>query len=156
MYDIEKMLLDGRVIFPVVDHNGEVCGAVGRNRKIQPIYKCVGKGFVGNVLTNEQIIILTEGFVDVLLAQLYGADNVLGVVGTDVADDAIQAFASRKKTIILFFDQDECGKASAQKLAERMKNAGLAVCIFETDTAIDMQQYLMQGNTVESIMNIVK
>lgn len=37
-----------------------------------------------------------------------------------------------------------------------MKNAGIEVYIFETNIAIDMQQYLMQGNSIESIMEISK
>ena len=35
-----------------------------------------------------------------------------------------------------------------------MKNAGIEVYIFETNNAIDMQQYLMQGNSVESVIKI--
>ena len=155
MCDVERMLFEGRVIFPVVDHNGLIVGAVGRSLKLQPKYKVVGNGFVGNVLTEASVIILTEGIVDVLLAQLQGADNVLGVVGAEVTEDAIRAFAARKKKIALFFDQDKYGKASAAKLAKRMELAGLAVDVFETDTAIDMQQYLLQGNAVASIVNCV-
>lgn len=152
MTDIEEMLLEGRTIFPIVNLNGEVCGAVGRSSKLQPIYRCTAKGFVGNILTKEKVIILTEGYVDVLLAQMQKVDNVVGVVGTYVTDETIEFFKERNKTIILFFDQDNFGKKYATKTAERMKAAGIEVYIFETNIAIDMQQYLMQGNSVESIM----
>lgn len=154
MTDIEEMLLEGRTIFPIVNLNGEVCGAVGRSIKLQPIYRCTAKGFIGNILTKEKVIILTEGYVDVLLAQVQKVDNVVGVVGTYVTDETIEFFKERNKTIILFFDQDNFGKKYAAKTAERMKAAGIEVNIFETDTAIDMQQYLMQGNSVKSIMKI--
>lgn len=155
MYDIEKMLAEGRTIFPIVDHNGNVCGVVGRHLNVQLKYKCVGKGFVGNILTNEKTIILTEGFVDVLVAQVQKVDNVLGVVG-EVTDEAIQAFATKSKRIILFFDQDEYGKKQAAKLSKRLVKAGVTAHIFETNTALDMLQYLMQGNSVESILNAIK
>lgn len=155
MYDVEKMLAEGRTIFPVVDHNGQVVGAVGRSQNAQPKYRCVGKGFVGNVLTENKVIVLTEGFIDVLVAQAQKNDNVVGVVG-EVTDEAICMFAERKKTVILFFDRDEYGKKQAAKLSERMRNAGIAVYIYETDTTIDMLQYLMQGNSVESVMRIAK
>ena len=155
MYDIEKMLAEGRTIFPVVDHNGQVVGAVGRSQNAQPKYKCVGRGFVGNVLTDNKVIVLTEGFIDVLVAQAQKVNNVLSVVG-EVTEDAIQAFKERNKTIILFFDQDEYGKRQAEKLAKRMAETGLAVYIFETDAAVDMLQYLMLGHSAESILNIIK
>lgn len=154
MCDIEKMLLEGRTIFPVVNLKGEVCGAVGRSSKLQPLYISTAKGFVGNILTKEKVIILTEGYVDVLLAQMQRVDNVIGFVGLDISDETIEFFKGRNKTVILFFDQDNLGKKSAVKTAERMKNAGVEVYIFETDTAIDMQQYLMQGNSIESIMKV--
>ena len=154
MTDIEEMLLEGRTIFPVVNLNGEVCGAVGRSSGLQPIYKCTAKGFIGNILTKEKVIILTEGYVDVLLSQMQRVDNVIGVVGGDVNDETIEFFKKKHKTVILFFDQDNYGKKYAVKTAERMKNAGIGVYIFETNIAIDMQQYLMKGNSVESVIKI--
>lgn len=156
MCDIEKMLLEGRTIFPIVNLNGEVCGAVGRSSKLQPIYKCTAKGFVGNILTKEKVIILTEGIVDVLFAQMQRVDNVIGLVGADITDEAIEFFKKKDKTVILFLDQDNLGKESAVKMARRMKMAGVEVYVFETDIAIDMPQYLMQGNSVKSIMEISK
>lgn len=99
---------------------------------------------------------MTEGYVDVLLAQLQKEDNVIGIVGPYVTDEAIDFFKKKGKTIILFFDQDDYGKKAAAKTAERMRVAGIEVYIFETDAAVDMRQYLMQGNSVESIMEIAK
>lgn len=92
MNDIEEMLLEGRILFPVVDLTGAVCGAVSRSSKLQPRYKITANGFVGNILTDEKTLILTEGYVDVLLAQLQKADNVLGIAGTRISDEAITFF----------------------------------------------------------------
>ena len=97
MTDIEKMLFEGRTIFPIVNLNGEVCGAVGRSSKLQPIYRCTTKGFVGNILTKEKVIIFTEGYVDVLLAQMQRVDNVIGLVGADITDEAIEFFNKKIK-----------------------------------------------------------
>ena len=161
MYDIEKMLAEGRTIFPVVDHNGQVVGAVGRNLKLSPKYKAVGKGFVGNILTDEREIVLTEGVIDALLAEKLGEDiiygnpgreRVIGVVG-EVTDEAIKAFVEKRKKITLFFDQDEPGRASAEKLAKRMKDAGADVYVFKTDNARDLPEYLALGCTVGSIVS---
>ena len=160
MYDVEKMLAEGRTIFPVVDHNGQVVGAVGRNLKLSPKYKAVGKGFVGNILTDEREIVLTEGAIDALLAEKLGdditygnpgRDRVIGVVG-EVADEAIKALAERRKKITLFFDQDELGRASAEKLAKRMKEAGINVYVFKTEDAKDFPEYLAIGHTVGDLV----
>ena len=162
MYDIEKMLAEGRTIFPVVDHNGQVVGAIGRSLKLSPKYKAVGKGFVGNILTEEQYVILTEGVIDALLAEqmdediAFGAgrsrkDNVVGVVG-DVSDEAIASFAEKQKKIILFFDQDELGTVSAEKLAKRMREVGVDVYIYQDD-AKDYPEYLANGGTITGLIS---
>ena len=151
-----NMLLEGRTLFPIVDLTGYVCGVVGRSSNLKPKYKATAKGFVGNILTEEKTIILTEGYVDVLLAELQKKDNVLGIVGFTITDEAIAYFKEKNKTIVLFFDQDNCGKKAAKSIAERMRKANVEVYIFEKDTAIDMQQYLMQGNSIESIIKIAK
>lgn len=159
MYDIEKMLLEGRVIFPIVNTNGKVCGASGRIHKSksgQAKYINRGKGFVGNILTEEKTVIITEGNITVLLAQLQKYDNVLAYAGFAMSDKDIMFFKEKEKNVILFFDQDECGKKMAYRLAERFKNIGVNVYIFETDTAMDMLDYLMQGNSVESVLKIAK
>lgn len=95
MYDIEKMLLEGRIIFPIVNTKGEVCGASGRINKTkagQAKYETHGKGFVGNILTDEKTVILTEGCVTVLLAQLQRYDNVLAYEGFTMSDEDIAFF----------------------------------------------------------------
>ena len=161
MYDIEKMLAEGRTIFPIVDHNGQVVGAVGGHPKLSPKYKAVGEGFVGNILTEEDVIILTQGVIDALLAETmdqeleFGGgrsykDNVVGVVG-EVTDDAIVSFAKRKKKVTLFFDQDKPGRATAEKLAKRMKEAGVDVHIYEDD-AKDYPEFLAGGGTVAGLV----
>ncbi|MBQ8790291.1 MAG: toprim domain-containing protein [Ruminiclostridium sp.] len=150
----EDMLKEGRTLFPIVNLAGEVCGAIGRSSTLQPRYLATTKGFVGNILTEEKTIILTEGFIDVLLADLQKMDNVIGVVGTYISDEAVEFFKQNEKTVILFFAQDEFGKKAAAKTAEKLSTAGVEVYVFESDTAMDMQQYLMQGNSVESIMEI--
>ena len=159
MYDIEKMLLEGRVIFPIVNTKGEVCGASGRihkNKSGQAKYINRGKGFIGNILTEEKTIIITEGNITVLLAQLQKYDNVLAYAGFDMSDEDIAFFKEKDKNVILFFDQDECGKKAANRLAERFKNIGVNVYIFETHASIDMIEYLMQGNSIDDIIKLVK
>lgn len=159
MYDIEKMFFDGRIIFPIVNTKGEVCGASGRRDITKPRqakYINRGNGFVGNILTEEKTVILTEGNVTVLLAQLQGYDNVLVFAGSYMSDEDIVFFKEKDKNVILFFDQDMAGKKAANKLAERFKNIGVKVFVFEIDTAIDMIEYIMQGNSVENVLKIAK
>ena len=62
--DVRDMLLEGRTLFPVVDLTGTVCGAVGRSPNLLPRYRSTAKGFVWNILSEEKIIILTEGYIN--------------------------------------------------------------------------------------------
>lgn len=159
MYDIEKMLLEGRTIFPIVNTKGEVCGAIGRIPKMkhgQAKYVLRGNGFIGDILTEDKTIILTEfGCIDVLLSQIKKISNVIGYAGISMSDEDIMFFKEKDKNVILFFDQDECGRKAAKNVAERMKLFGINVYVFETDEALDMSDYLLKGKSVEDIMKIV-
>lgn len=154
MYEIEKMLLDGRTIFPMKKISGEVCGATGRNLNNSPKYISRGEaGFIGNVATKNETLIFFEGVIATIQAEQQGFDNVIGFMNEDVfTDETIAYLKKQNKRVILFFDQDSVGRKTAYEVSDKMKNSGISVKVFETDVAIDMQEYLAQGHSVQEII----
>ena len=67
-------------------------------------------------------------------------------------DETITYLKDKNKKVILFFDQDEYGKKSVQTIAEKMRKAEINVKVFETDIAMDMQEYLAQRHSVKEII----
>ena len=93
MYEIEKMLLDGRTIFPMKKISGEVCGATGRNLNNSPKYISRGEaGFIGNVATKNETLIFFEGVIATIQAEQQGFDNVIGFMNEDVFTDETIAY----------------------------------------------------------------
>lgn len=156
MSKVEQMLIEGRTIIPVVDYTGKVCGVLGRNINSPIKNKATAKGFIGNIRTRKKTIILTDDFISPLISQLLDSDNVLAITYLFIPDEVIDFFKNKKKNVILFFEQTDFGRKQADKLAARMNAAGINVYIFKTDNAKDMPQYLLQGNTIESVLQIAK
>lgn len=154
MFETEEMLLDGRTIFPVKKISGEICGATGRNLNNSPKYISRGEsGFIGNVATKNKTLIFCEGVVATIQAEQQGFDNVIGFMNEDVfTDETITYLKDKNKKVILFFDQDEYGKKSVQTIAEKMRKAEINVKVFETDIAMDMQEYLAQRHSFKEII----
>ena len=156
MFKIEKMLLEEKTVFPMKKLSGEVCGEIERMTKASPKYICRGElGFVGNTTTKNETIIFCEGVIATIQAEQQGFDNVLGFMSVAAfTDETITYLKDKNKKVILFFDQDEYGKKSVQTIAEKMRKAEINVKVFETDVAIDMQQFLSQGHSAQEILGI--
>ena len=157
MSRVEQMLIEGRTIIPVVDFTGKVCGALGRDINSSVVKNiATAKGFIGNIRTRKKTIILTDDFISPLISQKLDFDNVLAITHIFIPDEVIAFFKNKKKKVILFFEQTDFGRKQVDKLAARMNAAGINVYIFKTDNAKDMSQYLLQGNTIESVLQIAK
>ena len=154
MFETEEMLLDGRTIFPVKKTSGEICGATGRNLNNSPKYISRGEsGFIGNVAIKNKTLIFCEGVFATIQAEQQGFDNVIGFMNEDVfTNETLSYLKTKNKSVVLFFDQDNVGRKAAYAVAEKMKNSGISVKVFETDIAIDMQEYLAQGYSVQEIL----
>lgn len=146
----------GKSVFPMKRLSEEVCGVVERTPKASPKYVCRGElGFIGNVATKNETLIFFEGVIATIQAEQQGFDNVIGFMNEDVfTNETLSYLKTKNKSVVLFFDQDNVGRKAAYAVAEKMKNSGISVKVFETDVAIDMQEYLAQGHSVKEILGI--
>ena len=132
--DLMKMLRDGRVLYPLTDLNGDLSGVAGWKKEPgNPVYSVWGAGFYGNVKTEKDTLIFTEGVAEVQQAQRNGYDHVIGIMAVDLdalfSEGVLKQIAEMKKNVILSFGQDNMGKEAADRLARRMRAAGIPVSI---------------------------
>ncbi|MCR5636372.1 MAG: toprim domain-containing protein [Clostridiales bacterium] len=151
-----KLIEENRVLFPLTDFNGNITGVAGRNLKASPKYVRSGEGFFGNINTENDTLIIVEGYADAFLAQIYGYDNVICVSGVHISDEVLEHFAKLNKRIILFFDSDEFGQKSAKELLEKLKNYGIRAYNYRTDDTGDMIEYLRNGKSIDRILSVAK
>ena len=159
-YKIEalKMIEEGRVVFPLKDMDGNVTGVTGRHNTLKPKYITRGTGFFGNFDTERDEIIITEGVITVLTAQVYKYDNVVSFSGINpeknFTDDVLKRIAKLNKRIILFFDNDKLGQRNAKALCAKMKEYGIDVYNYQPLYVRDMQEYIRQGLPINNILSI--
>ena len=158
-----KMIEQGRVVFPLTDMDGNITGVTGKltlkKDPTVPTYVVRGTGFFGNFNTERDEIIVTEGTVDVLMAQTYKYDNVISCLHAGnwkkvFTDDVLERLAKIKKKIIIFFDNDDLGQRNAKSLCEKMKEYGIDVYNYQPLYVRDMQEYIRQGLPINNILSI--
>ncbi len=78
-----------------------------------------------NAIREQDSVILTEGFFDVISAHAHGLKNVVATLGTALTEQHVKTIArySDSRRIFLAFDSDEAGIAATNRGAEIIKSA---------------------------------
>lgn len=113
----------GRIIYPIRDARGHVCGFGGRalddslpkylNSPQTPVFD-KGGVLYGIDLARESIrrtetAILVEGYMDVLMAHQAGFSNVVGAMGVALSEEQLAILKPLVKRIVLALDPDVAG-----------------------------------------------
>ena len=154
----EKMRAEQREIFTLRDLDNTVTGYLGRNPNLQPIYISQGSGFVGDFITEKDTLIMSEGVMHVEKAKQLGYDNVLGFVPIMRTFSAknIEILRESGKNVIIFADSDSLGINTANQVMDLLKNVGIKCAVYTSETARDFYEYLLQGNSIEHIIDSVE
>ncbi|MCK5818137.1 MAG: DNA primase [Psychromonas sp.] len=116
-----------RLMFPIIDRRGRVCGFGGRvldnqepkylNSPETPIFH-KGKELYGLYQVKQahkdiQRILVTEGYMDVVALQQFGIDYAVASLGTATTPDHIKLLFRSTSEIVCCFDGDKAGKDAA-------------------------------------------
>jgi DNA primase len=149
-----------RVIFPILDVQGQVIGFAGRVfEKITG--KTVGKEAGKYINTSNTAVydksrvlygidkakldikaedncIVAEGNLDVILAHQAGTKNIIAVSGTALADQHLNIIKRYTNNLTLCFDSDDAGERATRRGAENTIGRGLNVSIIELPKGKDI------------------
>ncbi len=151
----------GRVIYPIRDRQGHVCGFGGRvlddslpkylNSPQTPVFD-KGSVLYGIDLAREAIrraetAILVEGYMDVIMAHQAGFQNVIGAMGTALSQEQLRTLKPLAKRLILALDPDVAGdkatlrglEAAKETLDQRVVPVPTARGIVRYETALDAE-----------------
>lgn len=159
-----------RIIFPINSPSGKTIGFGGR--KIEedskrakyvnsPQSKVFNKSKIlyGYHLAKKHIfqkkeIIITEGYIDVIMMHQAGIKNTVATLGTALTKEHIPLLSNGGPKIIVCFDGDIAGIDSAYKVAKMMaienKDGGIVILSKEEDPAS-----LIQKNKVQEIQTLI-
>ena len=143
-----------RVMFPIVDLRGNIIGFGGRVLDdSQPKYLNTGKtpvfdkgsnlfsmNFAKN--SNAKILILCEGYMDVIAVNQAGFDNVVATLGTAITPDQARLISHYAEEVIVAYDSDGAGQKATQKAINHFADVGLRTRIIHMEGAKDPDEFI--------------
>lgn len=125
---------ENRIIFPIKDHLGQVCGFGGRifkpndqrpkyyNSKETTFFK-KGKILFGldtakHDIQKKKTAFIVEGYTDCIAMHQYGYKNTVATLGTACTVDHLKQLTRHAQTVYMLYDGDNAGKQAILRLTE--------------------------------------
>ena len=143
-----------RLMFPVIDVRGNVLGFSGRalgdnepkylNSPDTPVFnksKCL---FALNLAkkTKRDMLILSEGNIDVVSLHQAGFDCAVASLGTSLTPDQARLMARYTEHVVIAYDADGAGVKAAQRAIPILEKAGLNVKVLTIPGAKDPDEFI--------------
>ena len=141
----------GRVIFPIADARGRVCGFGARaihdatpkylNSPESELYRkstvLYGLFQALPAIRNEKRVVVVEGYMDLIGLWQKGVRNVVATCGTSLTESHARTLKRLSDTVILFFDGDIAGKRSAVRAGGPLYAAGVSPMVIFPPKGMD-------------------
>ncbi len=127
----------GRIIYPIRDARGHVCGFGGRvldnslpkylNSPQTPVFDkgtvLYGIDLAREAIRQTETVVLVEGYMDVLMAHQAGFRNVVAAMGTGLSDQQLATLKPLARRLVLALDPDVAGNRATLRGLEVAKEA---------------------------------
>lgn len=158
-----------RIMFPLFNLNGQVVGFSGRifnvndsskyiNTKETDIFK---KGELlynyhrsKNVCRQKNVVIVMEGFMDVIRAYTIGINNTVATMGTAVTKNQALLIKKMARDVVLCFDGDQAGAKATMACAELFSDIGVNVKVVRLEENLDPDEYILKYGREKFISKI--
>lgn len=150
LYDVFR----NRVMFPIVDTRGNVIGFGGRvmddstpkylNTSQTPVFDKGRNLFSLNFAkdSSSTVMILAEGYMDVIAINQAGFPNVVATLGTAITADQARKISQYASEVIIAYDSDGAGQKATQKAIAHFNDVGLNTRILHIEGAKDPDEYI--------------
>ena len=160
-------LFRNRVMFPIIDVSGNVVAFGGRvlddskpkylNSSDTPAFKKSKNLFALNYAkaSNSDMLILCEGYMDVIALHAAGFENAVATLGTAITSDHARIFSRYTKKVVISYDSDEAGQKAANKAFNMLSEVGIDVKILNMSGAKDPDEYIQKfgANRFSQLLN---
>jgi len=150
-----------RIIFPIIDVTGNVVAFGGRvmddsepkylNTSDTPAFKKSKNLFALNFAKNhcEDMLILCEGYMDVIALHSAGFENAVATLGTAITGEQARIFSRYTKKVVISYDSDAAGQRAADKAFNLLQEVGIDVKILKMDNAKDPDEYIRKNGAAK-------
>ena len=154
-----------RVLFPLIDIRGRVCGFGGRilpsidarpSEMKLPKYLNTAEselfqkskflyGFyqAKRAIREEEVAIVVEGYFDVISLHQAGIENTVAPCGTSLTEEHLKMLSRVAKRVIIFFDQDAAGIGATVKSMEMGLRNGTLLYGIQFESKLDPDEFLL-------------
>lgn len=143
-----------RVMFPIIDTAGNIVAFGGRimdntepkylNTSDTPAFKKSRNLFALNFAKSkcEDMLILCEGYMDVISLHAAGFENAVATLGTAITSEQARIFSKYTKKVIISYDSDAAGQRAADKAFNLLQEVGIDVKILKMSGAKDPDEFI--------------
>lgn len=143
-----------RVMFPIIDLRGNVIAFGGRlmgdgkpkylNTSDTPVFKKSNNLFSLNNAKNsgERILILCEGYMDVIAVNQAGFQNAVATLGTALTSEQAILMKRYADEVVICYDADEAGQKATARAIEILRNAGIQVRVLTVPDGKDPDEFI--------------
>ena len=152
-------IYSNRIMFPLYDVSGRIVGYSGRifngedtskyiNTRETPIFK------KGELLYNyhrakescrkKNVVIITEGFMDVIRCHSIGVTNVVAAMGTAFTKDHVMLIRKLARDVILLFDGDQAGAKATESCINLLLEYNITPRVVRLPENLDPDEYILK------------
>lgn len=156
----------GRLMFPIHDNQGRVIAFGARSFEASEQAKYLNspetqlfhkRRQLYNLhrarthIRKEQQVVLTEGYMDVIMMWQEGIQTGIATLGTALSEDQAKIIKHNTQTVILCYDSDNAGQNAASKALELMKSYDLTTKVAQLPIGLDPDDYVRRfgGNSFQ-------
>ncbi len=143
-----------RVMFPIIDVSGNVIAFGGRvmddskpkykNSSDTPVFKKSRNLFALNFarLTCSDVLILCEGYMDVIALHAVGITNAVATLGTAITSEQARMMTRYTKKVVISYDADEAGRKATDRALKILGEVGMDVSVLNIPGSKDPDEYI--------------
>ncbi len=149
-----------RLIFPIFDYMGRICGFGGRSLKDNQMPKYLNSS--DNLIYNkskimyglynakqfikkEDKVVLVEGYFDVILPYQNGIKNVVATSGTALTNEHLKLLKRLTSNVVTCFDNDKAGEEANKRAYFLFHNNGISIKTVNLLEGKDPADFVQQG-----------
>jgi len=152
-----------RITFPIYSANGTVVGFGGRtitghqakyvNSPETPLFNksrlLYAYHLAKQALYKKQEIIITEGYLDVIMLHQAGFDNAVATLGTALTQEHLPLLRKGTPRVIMAYDGDKAGRAAALKASKLLSASGFNGGVVVFEGGLDPADMVKEGRAEE-------
>ncbi len=152
-----------RITFPIYSANGTVVGFGGRtitghqakyvNSPETPLFNksrlLYAYHLAKQALYKKQEIIITEGYLDVVMLHQAGFDNAVATLGTALTQEHLPLLRKGSPRVVMAYDGDKAGRAAALKASRLLSASGFNGGVVVFEGGLDPADMVKEGRVEE-------